>query len=105
MGDSAYLVVRNKALVFRQMEQQHEFNFPYQLGTDSPDLPSDGQRFVAFGLSTQRFTLCKGLMWSCNWCAQVAFCLSLMMCCRGTLWCWARMGCSTTCLMRRLCPS
>ncbi|ORY45346.1 hypothetical protein BCR33DRAFT_697404, partial [Rhizoclosmatium globosum] len=39
LGDTSCLVFRNGALIFRTEEQQHSFNFPYQLGSDSKDTP------------------------------------------------------------------
>ena len=32
LGDSGFLVLRNNQIVFRSPSQQHQFNFPYQLG-------------------------------------------------------------------------
>ena len=47
LGDSGFLVVRKGELAFMSPQQQHEFNFPYQLGSaDSmADMPSAAQRF------------------------------------------------------------
>ena len=47
LGDSGFLVVRKGELEFMSPQQQHEFNFPYQLGSaDSmADMPSAAQRF------------------------------------------------------------
>jgi len=39
LGDSGFMVVRGSNILFRSKEQQHSFNFPYQLGTGSADLP------------------------------------------------------------------
>lgn len=39
LGDSGFMVVRGTDVVFRSKEQQHSFNFPYQLGTGSADYP------------------------------------------------------------------
>jgi hypothetical protein len=33
------MVVRNGEVFFKTKEQQHSFNFPYQLGTGSTSLP------------------------------------------------------------------
>lgn len=41
LGDSGFLVVRQGQLLHRQKEQQHGFNFPFQLGTQSTDSPHD----------------------------------------------------------------
>jgi len=42
LGDSGFLVVRRTGqLTHYQQEQQHSFNFPYQLGTGSTDEPAD----------------------------------------------------------------
>jgi len=40
LGDSGFMVIRGTDIVFRSKEQQHSFNFPYQLGTGSADMPS-----------------------------------------------------------------
>lgn len=37
LGDSGLLVIRRGAVVYRTSEQQHYFNCPYQIGTDSLD--------------------------------------------------------------------
>ncbi|KAF2072322.1 hypothetical protein CYY_006356 [Polysphondylium violaceum] len=39
LGDSGFLVIRNSEVIFRTREQQHAFNMPYQLGTQSIDRP------------------------------------------------------------------
>jgi len=39
LGDSGFMVLRGTDIVFRSKEQQHSFNFPYQLGTGSADMP------------------------------------------------------------------
>ena len=43
LGDSGVRVVRDNKCVFRTREQQHFFNCPYQLGTDSEDSLRMGQ--------------------------------------------------------------
>jgi len=43
LGDSGFLVVRDGSLLHRQAEQQHGFNFPFQLGTGSTDGPDDAE--------------------------------------------------------------
>lgn len=47
IGDSGMLVMRAGKVAFHTPQQQHDFNFPYQIGaTDSmSDLPSSSQRF------------------------------------------------------------
>lgn len=37
LGDSGVRIVRDSRMIFRTREQQHFFNCPYQLGTDSED--------------------------------------------------------------------
>lgn len=37
LGDSGIRLIRNSRVAFRTKEQQHFFNCPYQLGTDSED--------------------------------------------------------------------
>jgi protein phosphatase PTC7 len=39
LGDSGFMVIRGDEIVFKTKEQQHSFNFPYQLGTGSTDKP------------------------------------------------------------------
>jgi len=43
VGDSALMIVRGTTMVHRSVEQQHEFNFPFQVGTygDGLDLASE----------------------------------------------------------------
>ncbi|KAI8068526.1 phosphatase 2C-like domain-containing protein [Gongronella butleri] len=45
LGDCGISVIRQNDYVFRSEEQQHSFNFPYQLGTGSPDQPKDAHVF------------------------------------------------------------
>ncbi|KAI8325442.1 protein serine/threonine phosphatase 2C [Martensiomyces pterosporus] len=46
LGDCGLTVVRQGDMVYRTEEQQHSFNFPYQLGTEEhSDRPSDSQVF------------------------------------------------------------
>lgn len=45
LGDCGISVIRRNDYIFRSEEQQHSFNFPYQLGTASFDSPSDAQQF------------------------------------------------------------
>ncbi|ORX58235.1 protein serine/threonine phosphatase 2C [Hesseltinella vesiculosa] len=46
LGDCGISVIRQNNYVFRSEEQQHSFNFPYQLGTASFDSPTDAQQFT-----------------------------------------------------------
>jgi serine/threonine protein phosphatase PrpC len=39
IGDCAIMVLRNNAVIYRSEEQQHWFNFPFQLGTGSQIKP------------------------------------------------------------------
>lgn len=44
LGDSGFLVIRDGSTVFRSHSQQYEFNFPYQLGSDTAcEPPSSGE--------------------------------------------------------------
>ncbi|KAI9320762.1 phosphatase 2C-like domain-containing protein [Dichotomocladium elegans] len=45
LGDCGISVIRKDDYVFRSEEQQHSFNFPFQLGTASFDFPADAQQF------------------------------------------------------------
>lgn len=45
LGDCGLMIIRNMEAVFRTEEQQHSFNFPFQLGTGSRDSPKDAQEF------------------------------------------------------------
>jgi protein phosphatase PTC7 len=48
LGDSGFMVVRGGNVAFMSPQQQHDFNFPYQIGSvDSMgDAPQAAQRFV-----------------------------------------------------------
>lgn len=46
IGDCGISVIRHNQYVFRSEEQQHAFNFPYQLGILSKDQPKDAQSFT-----------------------------------------------------------
>lgn len=39
LGDSGFYVLRNNQIIFRSPPQQHQFNFPFQLG--GPDSAGD----------------------------------------------------------------
>lgn len=49
LGDSGYMILRKNGLdlikLFRTKEQQHQFNFPYQVGTGGDD-PAKGDEFT-----------------------------------------------------------
>ncbi|KAL1920155.1 uncharacterized protein VTP21DRAFT_1301 [Calcarisporiella thermophila] len=45
LGDCGVSVIRQNDFIFRSEEQQHSFNYPYQLGTYSTDTPRDAQTF------------------------------------------------------------
>lgn len=46
LGDSGFMVLRGMEIVYRTKEQQHSFNFPYQIGTGSADKPQHSQRIT-----------------------------------------------------------
>ncbi|KAI8367984.1 phosphatase 2C-like domain-containing protein [Choanephora cucurbitarum] len=46
IGDCGISIIRNNHYIFRSEEQQHAFNFPYQLGIQSRDQPSHAQSFT-----------------------------------------------------------
>ncbi|KAI8852234.1 phosphatase 2C-like domain-containing protein [Chytridium lagenaria] len=46
IGDCGLMIIRNNETIFRSEEQQHSFNFPFQLGTGSKDLPGNAQRYA-----------------------------------------------------------
>lgn len=46
IGDCGLCVIRRGEIIFRTEEQQHSFNFPYQLGTGSKDTPTDAQQYT-----------------------------------------------------------
>jgi protein phosphatase PTC7 len=46
LGDSGFMIVRGLEIVYRTKEQQHSFNFPYQIGTGSADKPHHSQRIT-----------------------------------------------------------
>jgi protein phosphatase PTC7 len=41
LGDSGFMVIRGKKIIYRFKEQHHSFNYPFQLGTASTTTPSD----------------------------------------------------------------
>jgi len=45
LGDSGFMVIRDGKSILRTKEQQTSFNAPFQLGTDSSDLPSHGDKY------------------------------------------------------------
>ncbi|OMJ18185.1 putative protein phosphatase 2C 80, partial [Smittium culicis] len=46
IGDSGLTIIRDGEMVFRTEEQQHSFNYPYQLGTEeNSDSVSNAQTF------------------------------------------------------------
>ncbi|KAI8059954.1 phosphatase 2C-like domain-containing protein [Gilbertella persicaria] len=45
IGDCGISIIRNHHYLFRSEEQQHAFNFPYQLGMRSRDQPAHAQSF------------------------------------------------------------
>ncbi|KAG1473604.1 hypothetical protein G6F56_000864 [Rhizopus delemar] len=46
LGDCGISVIRHHNYIFQSEEQQHSFNFPFQLGSKSPDKPRDAQSFT-----------------------------------------------------------
>jgi len=46
IGDSGFMVIRSGKTIFRSKEQLHSFNFPYQLGTASINVPSDANKIT-----------------------------------------------------------
>lgn len=44
LGDSGFMIIRGLEILYRTKEQQHSFNFPYQIGTGSADKPHHSQR-------------------------------------------------------------
>jgi hypothetical protein len=46
IGDCGISIIRNNHYLFRSEEQQHSFNFPYQLGLLSKDQPQDAQVII-----------------------------------------------------------
>jgi len=49
IGDSGFMIIRDGSIFFRFKEQLHSFNYPYQLGTASANIPSDAS-VVSFEL-------------------------------------------------------
>ncbi|KAG9293926.1 hypothetical protein G9A89_019264 [Geosiphon pyriformis] len=47
LGDCGITIIRHNDIIFRNEEQQHSFNYPYQLGIGPAfDLPTDAQTFT-----------------------------------------------------------
>ncbi|KAJ3432169.1 protein phosphatase ptc7 [Anaeramoeba flamelloides] len=57
LGDSGCLLVRNNDAVFMSSEQQHSFNYPFQIGTRSKSRPKDGDRYSFPILPGDKFLL------------------------------------------------
>jgi protein phosphatase PTC7 len=38
LGDSGYMLIRNKQVIFKSSAQSHRYNAPYQLGCTPPEL-------------------------------------------------------------------
>ena len=49
VGDSGFMVMRKDKVVMRSPAQQHQFNFPYQIG--GPDCGSDPPQSAEVGAS------------------------------------------------------
>jgi len=41
IGDSGFMIIRDGNIVYRSKEQLHSFNYPYQIGTASANVPED----------------------------------------------------------------
>lgn len=41
IGDSGFLIIRDSHIVYRFKEQLHSFNYPFQIGTASANVPED----------------------------------------------------------------
>jgi len=46
IGDSGFMLIRDEKIFFRFKEQLHSFNYPYQLGTASANVPSDASNIT-----------------------------------------------------------
>jgi len=46
LGDSGFMVIREGAILFRTIEMQHVFNFPFQLGTGHSTTAKDATRIT-----------------------------------------------------------
>ncbi|CAG8500535.1 36298_t:CDS:2 [Racocetra persica] len=46
IGDCGICIIRHNSIIFRNEEQQHSFNYPFQLGIYSCDKPKDSQEFT-----------------------------------------------------------
>ncbi|KAK3252757.1 hypothetical protein CYMTET_37963 [Cymbomonas tetramitiformis] len=46
LGDSGFVLMRDSRVLFRSPPQQHDFNFPFQLGRSGSDMPTDAESFV-----------------------------------------------------------
>ena len=45
-------------MLFRSPPQQHDFNFPYQLGSEGSDTPRDAQCFMVRSEAMRRDMMC-----------------------------------------------
>lgn len=46
VGDCSFMVLRDGRILYVSEEQQHNLDYPYQLGSGSKDVPSDGVRLL-----------------------------------------------------------
>lgn len=64
MGDCCCSIIRGQEFIFRTEEQQHSFNFPVQVGTNSKDTPkTDAQHFT---VKVQKDDVRSPLVRSCS---------------------------------------
>jgi serine/threonine protein phosphatase PrpC len=46
LGDSGFMIIRDAQVVLRSREQQHSFNYPFQLGSSGQDRPDMCDRYA-----------------------------------------------------------
>ena len=59
LGDSGFLVVRNGSAAFQTTQQQHDFNFPFQLGSKAMGAMTDGPEAAQVQCRAQTHHICS----------------------------------------------
>lgn len=58
LGDSGFMIIRSGRTIFKSPPQQHDFNFPYQLGSAGGDPPNTAE--VRSPAAAQALRTCLG---------------------------------------------
>lgn len=105
LGDSGFMVVRGGNIIFQSPQQQHGFNYPYQLGNAGTgaisDPPSAAQTFsIKVGCASGCASVCTFLCQQLHCCCATSP-LCYNRCSKAILLWLALMGCWTMCFQTR----